>query len=107
DRRLCERVRELAPEELARWRPDFADPRLPELLFRYRARNWPDTLDRDERSRWEASRRRRLTDPAAGASITLDVYRRELSRLAVATGLQPAQRAVIDALLDWPAELGL
>lgn len=107
DRRRCDAVRGMRPEELAQAGFDFADPRLPELLFRYRARNWPETLDRDERVRWESFRRRRLTDPAAGASVTLDAYRRTLSRLAVDASLPPAKRAVIDALLDWPAELGL
>jgi exodeoxyribonuclease-1 len=107
DRRLCDRVRQLGPEELAHWHPAFADPRLPELLFRYRARNWPETLSREELARWEAFRRRRLTDPAAGGSIALEAYRRELSQLVVDASLTPAQRAVIDALLDWPTELGL
>ena len=34
----------------------FDDPRLDEMLFRYRARNYPDSLDADERTRWRAAR---------------------------------------------------
>ena len=30
----------------------FSDPRLPEMLFRYRARNWPHTLSEAEQKRW-------------------------------------------------------
>lgn len=78
-----------------------------ELLFRYRARNWPQTLNRDERARWEEFRRARLTEPDAGGSITLGDYRRQLSRLAVDLSLSEHQRAVVDALIDWPTELGL
>jgi hypothetical protein len=37
----------------------------------------------------------------------LDDYRRQLSRMAVDLDLTPSQRAVVDALIDWPAELGL
>lgn len=107
DRRRCEQVRQASPEELARLHPAFDAPKLAELLFRYRARNWPETLDRGERGRWEEFRRARLTEPGAGGSIVLDDYRRRLSRLAVDLSLTPAQRAVVDALLDWPAELGL
>jgi len=107
DRRRCEQVRRARPEELGGLRLGFDAPKLEELLFRYRARNWPDTLDRDERLRWEEFRRERLTQLGAGASIVLDDYRRQLSRLAVDLTLTPAQRAVVDALLDWPAELGL
>jgi exodeoxyribonuclease-1 len=107
DRRRCDQVRRTAPEELGRLHPGFDAPKLGELLFRYRARNWPETLNRDERLRWEAFRRERLTQPGAGGSVVLDDYRRQLSRMAVDLTLTPAQRAVIDALLDWPAELGL
>jgi hypothetical protein len=37
----------------------------------------------------------------------LDDYRKALSRLVVDASLTARQRALIDALLDWPAELGL
>ena len=30
----------------------FRDARLQEMLFRYRARNWPDTLSEAEAQRW-------------------------------------------------------
>ncbi len=60
-----------------------------------------------ERLRWEEYRLARLTEPGAGGSIVLDDYRRQLSRMAVDLSLTPAQRKVVDALLDWPAELGL
>lgn len=107
DRRRCDIVRRSAPEELARLSLGFDASKLQELLFRYRARNWPHTLDREERVRWEEFRLERLTQPAAGASIVLDDYRRQLSRLTVDPALTPGQRKVVNALLDWPAELGL
>ncbi len=37
---------------LAAKRPAFADPRLDELLFRYRARNFPGTLSEPEQAQW-------------------------------------------------------
>ena len=106
DRRLCERVRATEPADLAELELAFEAPKLHELLFRYRARNWPASLDPDERQRWEEYRRYRLSEPGGGGSITLDGYRRRLSQLAVDNSLSTAQRAVVDALLDWPAELG-
>ena len=45
DRRTLQRLRELDPTQLAAKRPAFHDARLEELLFRYRARNFPETLD--------------------------------------------------------------
>jgi exodeoxyribonuclease-1 len=81
--------------------------KLDELLFRYRARNWPESLQREERLRWEEFRHERLTQAGAGATLVLDDYRKQLSRLAVDATLSPHQRAVVDALIEWPLELGL
>ena len=71
DRRTMDRVHRASPEELASTSFAFEDPRLPEMLFRYRARNFPDSLSSEEREQWEEHRFNYLTDPAAGASITL------------------------------------
>ncbi|WP_456373720.1 exodeoxyribonuclease I [Thiolapillus sp.] len=103
DRRLCEQVLRQSPEQLRKFHPPFEDRKLTELLFRYRARNWPETLDQEERQRWEEYRRQRLTDPAGGGSITLDEYRKELSRMIVDPDLTSREREIVNALLDWPA----
>jgi len=71
DRRLCEQVRALEPAQLGRGQWLFDDPRLPELLFRYRARNFPDTLTPEERQRWYAFCQQRLSQPQWGAPNTL------------------------------------
>jgi exodeoxyribonuclease-1 len=41
--------------------------RLEELLFRYRARNFPHTLDESEQQRWQEHRAARLLEGADGA----------------------------------------
>ncbi len=107
DRRLCEQVLHSSQEELASLHPAFEDARLPELLFRYRARNWPHTLSAEERQRWEEFRRYRLTDPGGGASIVLKDYCQQLSRMAVDPELTAEQRELVNVLLDWPEALGL
>ncbi|QCF27843.1 exodeoxyribonuclease I [Hydrocarboniclastica marina] len=45
---------------------NFTDQRLPEMLFRYRARNFPQTLDGEEQERWEAFRQERLLKGGPG-----------------------------------------
>ena len=60
DRTRLERLRAADPASLAREGGRFEDPRLDEMLFRYRARNHPDTLDPGERARWKAHVRARL-----------------------------------------------
>ena len=67
DKPLLARVRSTAPHALAALETQFNDPRLPELLFRYRARNHPESLDAASRERWQAYRRQRLLGDDAGA----------------------------------------
>ncbi len=81
DRARSEAVRETPPAELGRRDFGFEDPRLDELLFRYRARNYPETLTAAESERWQALRRARLTDPEAGGGITLNAFRERLEAL--------------------------
>ncbi|RMG32663.1 MAG: exodeoxyribonuclease I [Gammaproteobacteria bacterium] len=107
DRRRCDRVRSTPPEQLAGLDLRFDAPKMNELLFRYRARNWPDTLGPEERARWDEWRRARVRDPQGPSSITLDQYRRELARLAVDADLPEDRRRVVDDLLEWPERVGL
>lgn len=74
DRRLCEQVRMAEPLQLAREQWPFDDERLPELLFRYRARNFPETLSDEERARWRLFCQQRLTDAQWGAPNTLQDF---------------------------------
>jgi exodeoxyribonuclease-1 len=81
DRRRLVRLRGLAPAELALERAGFDDPRLEELLFRYRARNFPETLQPDEAQRWEAHRAARLLEGEGGAR-NVDQFFAEIDTLA-------------------------
>ncbi|MFR0672591.1 exodeoxyribonuclease I [Enterobacterales bacterium AW_CKDN230030176-1A_HGKHYDSX7] len=74
DRRVCEQVRVSDPEQLSRGGWMFDDTRLPELLFRYRARNFPATLNSEEQQRWSSFCKDRLEDSAWGAPLTLSAF---------------------------------
>jgi exodeoxyribonuclease I len=52
DRRTLQRLLGLKPEQLADRIPTFVDPRLDEILFRYRARNFPQMLNEEEQKQW-------------------------------------------------------
>ncbi|OQY53448.1 MAG: hypothetical protein B6245_22885 [Desulfobacteraceae bacterium 4572_88] len=76
-----ERLHFLKPDQLDRMSEAFQDARLPEMLFRHRARNYPDILNAEEKMRWEQYRRIRLTSPSGGGSITMDEYRTQIEKL--------------------------
>jgi exodeoxyribonuclease-1 len=101
DRRAMERVRQLGPEELRSAHFVFQDRRLPKMLFRYRARNWPQSLSREEREEWDAYRFERLTDPEGGGSITVDEHARRLDELRSELSGDPRAAAVILDLERW------
>lgn len=95
DKRLCEQVRAASAEQLARDHWAFADARLDELLFRYRARNFPSSLAGEELARWREFCRQRLNDSSVGAPNTLDNFAQALQEewpLA-----SPAQQQVLQA----------
>ncbi len=106
DKRRCTEVRATPPDMLGDRDFGFSDARLPELLFRYRARNWPDTLSGEERSRWDDYRRRRLFHPDAGLSeSTFDSFEEEITSLRLEHVDNPARQALLDQLQAWGNQL--
>ncbi len=60
DRIKVNAVRCADENKLVDFHPDFADPRLPELLLHYKGRNYPKSLSESETGKWEQYRRERL-----------------------------------------------
>ncbi len=85
DRRRLNHLRTLAPEKLAAQRSAFDDPRLAELVFRYRARNFPATLTAQELANWEMHRTARLFEGATGAR-TIDALFAQIDELSESAG---------------------
>lgn len=83
DKAMMARVRAARPEQLVLDKFAFDDARLEELLFRYKARNFPDMLTEEEQERWLAHCQRCLLMPAAhGHRAPIENYLEELNRLA-------------------------
>ena len=106
DRATLARLRGLAPEALARERPHFRDGRLEELLFRYRARNFGQTLNQEERERWQAHCIGRLHE-GAGGGPTLQAWMQQIDTLAEQAMERGDERAeaVLGELTDWASEV--
>ncbi len=101
DRLLLRSVRETPPEQLGTRPFPFKDTRCAELLFRYRARNWPATLSLDEAERWEAERRKRLETGTASTPRTLEDYFAAITTLRADPSMTPAGHATLDQLEHW------
>ena len=111
DRRALQRLRELPAAQLVARRPTFDDARLEELLFRYRARNYADMLDADDRARWQAHCHERLHGGlgglggvgGVGGGLTLAAYLERIDTLAEAAAERDDERAqaLLEALVDY------
>ena len=102
DKQRMAKIRVSSPEQLAKSKFSFTDPRLPEMLFRYRARNYPETLNVDEQLRWNEFCKNRLTGRQAGASITFDAY---FARLEELRSNKNSNADIINALDTYALEL--
>lgn len=102
DRRTLQQLRGLSPDKLADKRPAFADPRLDELLFRYRARNFPDSLSEPEQQQWREHCAHRLHD-GAGGGTPLQAYLEHIDQLG--EGVDELGQEILGALVDYATEI--
>lgn len=101
DKKTMAYIRTLPPDRLAKTRFQFTDSRLPEMLFRYRARNYPDSLNDEENAQWKNFCMRRLTGREPGASITFGNYFKRLQELK---GEEKADKKIIKSLENYGLE---
>jgi exodeoxyribonuclease-1 len=101
DKRQFGEVRRTPAAELGKRDFGFRDPRYAELLFRYRARNWPATLDSEETARWQAMRRRRLESATPATPRTLEDFFAEIAAVRALETTTPAQHVLLDQLEQW------
>lgn len=104
DKRAFLKVRSSKPSELGVLEAELKDPRYPELLFRYRARNWPQTLGNDEQLRWDNYRRRRLGSDSGLSEYHFDSYFSSIAALRSIHGPGPAH-SLLDALEAWGRDI--
>lgn len=105
DRLTCQMVLASQPEQLAALSNEFSDTRLAKLLFRYRARNFPNTLNSEEIQRWQAHRFSRLHDESSNASIGFSEYGLELERLVDEYQHNPAKISLLKDLYLYAEQL--
>jgi exodeoxyribonuclease-1 len=84
------------PEGLSQWTQSFDDPRYEELLFRYRARNFPRSLTQGEWKRWQKIRR----DKLMGIHQVNRIHD-ELQEISQRTDLDPHQIEQLQQFVNW------
>lgn len=86
-------IRNATANDLADFNPNFVDERLSELLFRYKARQFPSSLSADERLQWEQFKADKFQRELPG-------YYQRLAQLAEKTK-DPNQQFVLEEIQLW------
>ena len=81
DRNRMQTIRSTPADQLSQLDLNFNDKRLDEMLFRFRARNYPKSLAEIEKQIWDKYRKDKLTKENHGSSITLDKYMIKIDEL--------------------------
>ncbi|MBS5771503.1 exodeoxyribonuclease I [Kosakonia cowanii] len=99
DRAAMKILLETEPRNLPALDITFADARIEKLLFNYRARNFPGTLDEEEQQRWLAHRREIFTPEF------LQRYAEELQALFQQYDGDSEKQALLKALWQYAEEI--
>ena len=105
DKEVMSMIRNSSASELRDKRFHFEDKRLAEMLFRYRARNFPESLTDEETLLWDEFRYRRLTEPEEGGSIVMDTLLGKIDAYLADDELPDKDREVLEQLLAYTDEL--
>ncbi len=97
DESRMQRIQQTPAEKLASLDLAFEDDRIPQMLFRYRARNFPHTLSDDEQQAWDEYRLQRMHDPALGIR-TLNQVNASIEELRSSPETTGKQLVVLDEL---------
>ncbi|KAE9516513.1 Exodeoxyribonuclease I [Candidatus Liberibacter asiaticus] len=95
DRQIMDRILRTAPEQLSTLNLPFSDRRLPELFFRYRARNFPHTLSEKEKQDWLEHRKKMLT------RSRIEEYKNKLQSLSGEYKGDEGKEGLINALYEY------
>jgi exodeoxyribonuclease-1 len=107
DRHLMNKILAVPPDKLGGHLWTFQDTRLPLMLFRYRARNYPETLNLEETQAWDRDRRARLIEAGGRDHFTLGDFRRAMQELREEKNADPDALDILDKLDAWVLEAGV
>jgi exodeoxyribonuclease-1 len=105
DKYLMQQVVDADLQGLTELTLPFEDERLNTLLFRYRARNFPQSLSQAETEKWQRYRHFKLTDETSSASIKLSEFLAQIEHLSNEYENYPDKLRILKALYSYANEL--
>lgn len=105
DKQLMQEIHMHSPTELADFHPSFHDARLTEMLFRYRARNWPETLNESEQRDWQEYRQHRLLENDNAEAFTQTSCLQRIDELLTENSNDTKNQQVLTQLREYVSAL--
>ena len=100
DTRRIDSIRNTHVDELAGLHFNFDDARLEEMLFRYRARNYPERLSQQEGKRWDDYRHDKFSNPTT-SHRTMNQFLAEIEAIQQSPDTIGSQLVLLEALLEY------
>ncbi|ORU90441.1 MAG: exodeoxyribonuclease I [Cycloclasticus sp. symbiont of Poecilosclerida sp. M] len=105
DARNMEQIRKTPAEQLASLDLPFEDDRLPDMLFRYRARNYPQTLSEQEKKQWLKHRKLWLMTGGEDKRLSLPRYFGRLDELVAEGKFGEQEQELLGLLIEYGEQL--
>lgn len=100
DKKLCQEVVDANEEDLKKREFVFSDNRLNELLFRYKARHFPASLDAEQTAIWEEYVAQRYLAEIDGNKSVFDQHMNDLNE-RMSEDRSPFDRTILEQLKIW------
>ncbi|GAA5217650.1 exodeoxyribonuclease I [Corallincola platygyrae] len=104
DKHCMQVIHQANPSDLPALQPNFENPQLHEMFFRFKARNYPELLSEQEQVRWRVFRESRLASPNPYA-IDIETFSIELENLAHEHENDAAKMAILRSLYQYAQSL--
>ena len=105
DRSAMDEVPRTAPQDLMHLETTFCDERLGEMLFRYRARNFPETLDQQELLRWKQFCRDKINQQHPASSLSWQQFNALISELKQQNQADTARLKLLEDVFQYSQQL--
>jgi exodeoxyribonuclease-1 len=103
DKPTMQEVRLASLQDLTANDYTFYDKRLQEMLWRYKARNFPESLTEQERMQWDEFRYHRITEGMYPDDLTLEHYQEIIEELWM--NAEPRDKQILESLAQYGDEL--
>ncbi len=103
DKPTMQEVRRASAADLAAMSYTFYDKRLQEMLWRYKARNFPESLSQQECELWDEFRYKRITEGVYAGDLTMEQYQEIIEQLWM--DAEDKDKLVLEALAQYGDEL--